>query len=165
MQFHLDTTRLYLNPVTPDDAAFIFELVNTPGWLKFIGDRQVYDLEAAAAYVQKMKGNGAANSWVARLKEGETPIGVVSFLKRDYLDHHDIGFAFLPRFGKQGYAYEAASAVLNNLMATGDYPCIYATTLPDNTNSIQLLEKLGLQFERVIRVGKEDLRLYAITSI
>jgi len=164
MQHHLTTERLFLNSVTSSDAAFILELVNTPGWLKFIGDRKVHDLAAAEAYVQKMRSNQDANSWVVRLKAGENPIGVISFLQRDYLDHRDIGFAFLPGFGKQGYAFEAASAVLNSLMETGSYPCIYATTLPDNVNSIQLLEKLGLQYERVIRVGEEDLRLYAITS-
>lgn len=164
MQHNLITERLFLNSVTSSDAAFILELVNTPGWLKFIGDRQVHTLEAAEAYVQKMMSTPAANSWVVRLKTEKTPIGVISFLQRDYLEHRDIGFAFLPGFGKQGYAFEAASAVLNSLMEEGSYPCIYATTLPDNVNSIQLLEKLGLQYERLIRVGEEDLRLYAITT-
>jgi len=162
MQHNLTTERLVLNSVTSGDAAFILELVNTPGWLKFIGDRKVHDLPAAEAYVQKMRNNQDANSWVVRLKAGEIPIGVISFLQRDYLEHRDIGFAFLPGFGKKGYAFEAASAVLNSLVEEGSYPCIYATTLPDNVNSIQLLEKLGLQYERVIRVGEEDLRLYAI---
>jgi len=164
MQQNLTTGRLFLDSVTSDDAGFILELVNTPGWLKFIGDRKVHDLPAAEAYVQKMMSNQDAKSWVARLKDGKTPIGVISFLQRDYLEHRDIGFAFLPEFGKKGYAFEAASAVLNSLMETGSYPCIYATTLPENINSIQLLEKLGLRYERVIRVGEEDLRLYAIRN-
>ncbi|NUO02585.1 MAG: GNAT family N-acetyltransferase [Saprospiraceae bacterium] len=162
MQHHLTTERLVLNSVTPADAGFVLELVNTPGWLKFIGDRQVHDLAAAEAYAQKMSNTENANSWVVRLRDGKTPIGVVSFLQRDYLEYRDIGFAFLPGYGKQGYAFEAASAVLNSLMEEGSYPCIYATTLPGNVNSIQLLEKLGLHYERMIRVGEEDLRLYAI---
>ncbi len=157
---HFTTDRLTLDLMAVEDAPFMFQLVNTPGWLTFIGDRKVYDLDAANAYVHKLRNTPNANSWVVRLKDEQTPVGVISFLQRDYLEHRDIGFAFLPEYNGHGYAFEAAAKILQEM--AHQHPRILATALPANAPSVRLLEKLGLQFEKMIRVGEEDLRLYAI---
>ena len=100
---------------------------------------------------------------MVKLKDDKTAIGVVTFIKRDYLDHHDIGFAFLPDFCGSGYAYEATLAVLNKMVQQHNHSHILATTIPENSNSIKLLEKLGLQFEKEIKVEKETLHVYAVS--
>ena len=76
-------------------------------------------------------------------------------LKRPSLEDVDIGFAFLPQYWGQGYAYEAAKAVLAHGKKVLGLERVVAITASDNQASIKLLEKLGMTFERMIRV-KED---------
>lgn len=162
----METTseRLSLVPLTEDDHQFIYELVNTKGWLTFIGDRNVGSPAAAIDYILKILDNDKVCYWVARLKDSGTPIGVVTFIQRDYLEHPDIGFAFLPQFSGRGYAYEAAKAVLSAVVASEKIPYVLATTIPENIRSIQLLQKIGLSFEREILVGEETLHVYKVDT-
>ena len=158
------TERLLLEPVKLIDARFIRELVNTAAWLRFIGDRKVNSIADAEAYVQKMIDNPAINYWIVRSKTEETCIGTISLIKRDYLPYHDIGFAFLPAYGKKGYAYEAAVTVLQTFLKEPAFRTIMASAAPDNINSIQLMEKLGLTFKENIEVDNKNLVLYQITA-
>jgi [ribosomal protein S5]-alanine N-acetyltransferase len=160
MQTNISTTRLTLSPLKLNDKAFIFNLVNTPNWIKFIGDRNVYFLEDAANYIQKILDNPDAHYKIVRLKETAQPIGVITLIKRHYLDHHDIGFAFLPDFYKKGYAFEATNTVLEDIISDKTHSQILATTLKDNINSILLLEKLGLTYQKDILVGDDELMVF-----
>lgn len=158
------TERLILNALSHNDTAFIYELVNTPEWIRFIGQRHVTNHEDATNYINRILYNINADYTTVRLKDSLTPIGVITFLQRDYLPHPDIGFAFLPQFGKKGYAYEAAKVVLDSLKQVNSHKTLLATTLPDNVNSIHLLEKLNLQFDKEISVGEEKLLLYTTSD-
>ena len=164
MQDSYTTSRLCLNKVALGDIEFITELVNTQEWIRFIGDKNVRSHEEAIDYIQKLIDNPNINYWVVTKKEGRVPVGIITFIKRDYLDHHDIGFAFLSRHTKQGYAFEAAVAVLLDAMQKPEHTHIVATTVKENRNSIQLLEKLGLQFERETQKENETILLYSITT-
>jgi ribosomal-protein-alanine N-acetyltransferase len=164
MQYNLTTKRLSLNSLTLNDAEFIFELVNTPEWKQFIGDRNIKTITDANEYIHKLMFNPAVNYWVVKLKDTETSIGVITFIKREYLEHHDIGFAFLARYTKKGYAQEATIAVLNEVRKEAVHKLIHATTIKENVNSIQLLKKLGFEFDKEIQVEKEVLLLYSNQS-
>ncbi len=156
--FSISTQRLHIKPLSAADDAFIFELLNTAGWIEFIGNRNIHSLPDAAAYIEKVLGNHQLVYWSVSLMDENKTIGVVTFIKRDYLDFHDIGFAFLPQFSEKGYAYEATKAVLQQLQLEQKLTRILATTIPGNTRSIGLLTKLGLVFEKEIEV--EDLKLH-----
>ena len=160
MAENYQTTRLNLQQLTLEDDAFIFELVNTSGWLTFIGDRNVLSVQDAASYIQRISSSAQINYWVVRIKESLTPIGVVTFIKRDYLDFPDLGFAFLPAYAGQGYAFEASSVVLQHLLETN--ASILATTLAANNTSIRLLEKLGFRYQSAIMNQGTNLLLYRI---
>lgn len=155
------TQRLSLDHITTEDFDFIQKLVNTKGWLEFIGDRKIHSKEDAIAYINKINSTPNFSYWVVRTKSDDIPVGIISFLKRNYLDHYDIGFAFLPQFNGLGYAYEAANEVLKAAKENPDYSPVLATTLPHNTSSIRLLNKLGLEFEKEIKVGNEKLLVYS----
>lgn len=152
----LETARLRLRQLTPDDAAFILGLVNDPSWLRFIGDRNVRTLDDARDYI--LKGPVASYEkhgfglWLVELKAGGTPIGICGLLKRDTLPDVDVGFALLPKFCGQGYITEAGRATLVYGRAKLGLKRIVAITAPDNQASIRVLEKLGLRFEKVIQV-------------
>lgn len=160
MQPTFTTDRLTLHPLHSDDSTFIQHLVNTDGWIQFIGDRHVHTAADARAYVAKIQANMNVMYMVVRLKENEEPIGIVTIIQRDYLPHRDIGFAFLPVYAGKGYAFEAAQAVLDGMVA--EDANVLATTLASNVNSIRLLEKLGLVFNREIEVAGETLLLYGL---
>jgi RimJ/RimL family protein N-acetyltransferase len=158
----LFTERLALRALTPKDSSFVFELMNTPEWIRFIGDRNIRTLEDADGYIQKTLNNASVQYLVACIKEGMVPIGIITIIKRHYLEHHDIGFAFLTRFGKKGYAYEASKAVLDELMKDPKHEGIMATTVKDNENSIRLLKKLGLTLDREIEEQGQVLLVFAL---
>ncbi len=164
MQSSYKTERLLLEKLTLDDTEFISELVNTAEWIKFIGDRNIHTKEDAVAYITRLIYNPAIKYWVVKPKGQETSTGIITLIKRDYLEHHDIGFAFLPRYTKHGYAFEATMAVLNDLAKDDDQTCFLATTLKENMNSIHLLEKLGFNFDKEITVENEKLLLYSADS-
>lgn len=162
----IETDRLRLRELTLDDTAFIIELLNTPGWLQYIGDRNVKSEEQAVAYLQNgpMKGyrEQGYGMWLVEAKDDGTPLGMCGVMKRDHLDTPDIGFAFLPRYNGQGYAAEAASASLSYAKEALGIKKVAAIVLPGNAPSIKLLEKLGLTFVRTFTFpdSEEELLLY-----
>lgn len=162
MQLTFTTERLLLTPLTTDDSHFIQELVNTDGWIQFIGDRNVHSPVDAYVYIQRILDRLDVVYFVARLADSRLPIGVITLIKRDYLPHHDIGFAFLPAYAGHGYAYEAAQAVMNSLVTNHEY--ILATTIPENHYSIKLLQKIGLSFKEAINVEDETLHVYEVAT-
>lgn len=113
----IQTDRLILYHLGINDIDFIYELLNSPAWIKYIGDRGIKTLDDAKKYII----NGPMKSyekfgfglWLTKLKNDETPIGICGLLKRETLNDIDIGFAFLPQYTGKGYAFEAASATLN----------------------------------------------------
>lgn len=161
MKITYNTERLLLNKLCIEDNAFINELVNTQEWIKFIGERNIKTEEDAINYVHKIMNNANINYWVVKLKTDNTSIGIITFIKRDYLEHHDIGFAFLPKYAKNGYAYEAAAVVLKDAVQNANHSQILATTIKENTNSIKLLKKLGLSFKNEMKVGEDLLMIYS----
>lgn len=159
----MHTDRLTLSEINVAHTDFMYELLNTPQWIQFIGDRNIKTKADAAAYINKIRLNPQADYWVVTLKETDTAIGVVTFIKRDYLDDFDIGFAFLERYGKKGYAYEASKRLLDEVRP--NHENIVATVLEHNKNSIHLLQKLGLQFNKQIIVNNESLHLYSTAAV
>jgi ribosomal-protein-alanine N-acetyltransferase len=163
-QFFVATARLSVWPLEVSDAAFIFELLNSEGWIKFIGNRNINDENDAVDYIKKILANNNLNFWVVRLLDDKSKIGIVTFIKRDYLQHHDIGFAFLPKYFGKGYAFEATNAVIKKLIKQNQLSILLATTLPENVDSIGLLKKLGFVFEKEIAGEKELLHLYQASA-
>lgn len=165
----LETNRLLLEKFTVDDAAFMLALLNTPSWIEFIGDRNVRSISEARQYIL----NGAMKTYkqfgfgpyLVKLKAGGVPVGLCGLFKRDTLEDIDIGFAFLPEHAGKGYGYESASAVMTYATATLGLTRITGITTAVNYNSIRLLEKLGLRFEKKImfRPDGEESLLFGVT--
>lgn len=111
----LTTARLIIQVLSVEDDQFIFDLLNSPGWLQHIGDRKITDLEAAQAYIHKqiqLNTSPGFGMHKFMLRSTREPAGLCGFLQRDYLDHPDIGFAILPGFMRNGYTREASEAMI-----------------------------------------------------
>ena len=166
----LETDRLVLRHLDTGDAAFIFDLVNDPDWLRYIGDKGVRTLDDARAYIANgpvaMYGRVGFGLYCVELKSAATSIGICGLIKRDTFADVDIGFAFLPGFRSQGYAAEAARATVAHGFDAIGLRRIIAITSPDNAASGRLLEKVGLRFERMLAIPGEDreVRLYACAA-
>jgi [ribosomal protein S5]-alanine N-acetyltransferase len=157
------TEHLQLDAIEESDSLFMFELLNTEGWIEFIGDRNVTSELQAKEYIRRLKASPSIEYFVVTIRSGGRPIGIVSFVKRDYLEAHDLGFAFLPEFAGRGFAFEAAYTILRAKVSQG-HRLILATTLPNNARSISLLLKLGFSFERHGDNGKDKIRIYRIAD-
>jgi RimJ/RimL family protein N-acetyltransferase len=156
----LETERLVLQEFSIDDAEFILTLLNTPGWLEYIGDKNVRTLEDAANYLENVpiksyKENGFG-LWLTLLRNNNTPIGMCGLIKRESLDDIDIGFALLPEYSKLGYGYEIAQATINYAKHNLGIDKVVAITDSNNVPSIKLLNKLGLQFEKSLNLSEND---------
>jgi RimJ/RimL family protein N-acetyltransferase len=165
----LETPRLVLRWVTTDDAPFIFELLNEPSFLQYIGDKGIRSLEDARNYI--LTGPVASYQrfgfglYLVLLKESGTPIGMCGLLKRDSLPDVDVGYAYRPPFWSNGYAFEAASAVLAHGREVFGLRRIVAITSPDNAGSRALLEKLGLHYEGTLSLSPgQDTHLFAVEA-
>ena len=163
----LETERLNLRRISARDAKFILALLNDPSFIRNIGDKRVRSVSNARSYIR----NNIVASYerfgfglyMVELKDSGSPIGICGLVKREALPDVDIGFAFLPPFWSKGYATESAQAVKAYAIDVVGLKRIAAVTNPDNDGSIGVLEKIGLSFERMIRLGEDEpeIRLYA----
>ena len=162
----IQTARLQLREMELQDDEFILQLLNEAEFLRFIGDKGVRTLSDAREYIRK----GPMDSYrrfgfglyLASLRDGGQPLGICGLVKRDDLADVDVGFAFLSQYWSRGYATESAAAVLAHGKERLQLPRIVAITAPDNYGSIAVLEKIGLQFERMIKLTEysPELKLF-----
>ena len=161
----IQTQRLVLRQLELNDADFILELVNEAAFRQFIGDKGVRTLDDAREYLRK----GPMDSYqrhgfglyAACLSDG-TRIGICGLVKRDGLGDVDVGFAFLSRHRSKGYAVESAAAILEHARRVLGLQRIVAITSPENFSSIAVLEKIGLRFERTVKLAEQapELKLF-----
>ena len=162
----LETERLILRELrTADDAEFVYELLNTPKFIKYIGDRGVTSPDDAAAFIENRyrlsyRDHGFG-LYVVERKSDSVRVGLCGFVKRATLPGPDIGFAFLPEFEGQGYGFESAEAMMKYGRDTLGFTRVLAITSLDNAASGRLLKKLGFTFEQLIENGVETLKLFA----
>jgi len=165
----LETERLTLRHLSPeDDAQFILKLVNEPSFLHYIGDKGVRTLADARRYVvdgplKSYEQNGFG-LYKVELKIDATPIGICGLVKRNALPDADVGFAFLPEYWNKGYAVESAAAVMKYARETLRLGRILAITTPDNEASAKLLGKIGLRFDRKIKLSEDAVEVKLFTS-
>ena len=163
-----ETERLILKPTSEEDAEFIFELLNTPKWIKYIGDRNIKTVENARDYIEtKMFAQlirlGYSNYTLIR-KTDNCKIGTCGLYDRDGLEGIDIGFALLPEYEMKGYAFESANKLINVAFNEFGLTEIFAITVKDNISSQKLLEKLGFKLNGTTKLpdDNEELLLYKI---
>lgn len=163
MEIVVETERLILRKFTLQDAPFVLNLVNTPTWLRFIGDRNVHSIEDAERYLL----NGSLKSYrehgfgfyAVISKDNFECLGMCGLVKRDSLEDVDIGFAFLPNSAGKGYGFEAATATMNLAKNTLKLKRIIAIVDPENEISIGLIKKIGLTYEKMIQLSPDDIEL------
>jgi [ribosomal protein S5]-alanine N-acetyltransferase len=164
----LRTERLNLRRMALDDAEFIVELLNDPDFIRFIGDKGVRTPDDARDYILTGPVDSYARHgfglWVVELKGSGRAVGICGLLKRATLDDVDIGFAFLPEYRSRGYASESAAAVMDHARNVLGLERIVAIINDDNTGSQRVLEKIGMAFDRMIRLSDDGPEIRLMVS-
>ena len=165
----LETERLLLREVVADDARFMLELLNSPGFLENIGDRGVRDEDQARAYIEdrvlsSYRDHGFG-MWLTVQKSDKTPVGLAGLVRREGLEVPDVGYAFIQRVWGRGYAQEAAAAVLAHAQGPLGIPKLAAITSPENFASMAVLRKIGFTYHGMIELpGVERESTYFIAG-
>lgn len=162
------TERLVLRRFTEDDAGLMLAVWNDPAFVHHVGDRgirgEVAAREALRDGILALYRDHGFGPYRVALRADDTPMGICGLFQRDYLDDPDIGFALLPAFCGAGYAFEAATAVMDEARTTLGLKRVTAIVSPGNAASIGLIEKLGLSLDRRMRrpEEEEDILIYAV---
>ena len=141
-----ETKRLFIRPTDIEDSAFILKLLNTPKWLKYIGDRSIKTIKDASVYITnkmlpQLQELGFSNYTVIRKSDG-IKIGTCGLYNRNGIDGIDIGFAFLPEYENKGFAYEASNRIIEAAFNDFKLKTLKAITLENNLSSQKLLKKI-----------------------
>lgn len=162
-KFSIETERLLIQEFEKTDVDFIIELLNSKGWIEYIGNRDIRTKSDAEQYIHKLRSSYIGHGyglWKVSLKYTNNIIGMCGLVKREYLKTPDLGFAFLPQYHNKGYAYEASINIKLYAQKHLGLQSLYAITQPNNTSCLKLLNQLN--FERIYHVllPKEDKPLY-----
>ncbi|CAN5846105.1 GNAT family N-acetyltransferase [soil metagenome] len=161
----LTTKRLSLRTLELDDAAFYLQLVNDPSWITNIGDKGIRSIAAAQDAILKnhiaIEQTMGFSLYVVERSSDQTALGLCGLVKRERFDDLDLGYALLPAYHGQGYAFEAASGVLTYAKNSLGLPRLLGITSLGNIISSRLLEKLGFTFQSILLWKEDDeVRLY-----
>ena len=161
----IQNNRIKLTAMAESNAGFIYTLMTNPNWLEFIGDRNIYGISDANEYIKKVQANPEVNFWVITKNADNTPVGVVTIIKKDYLTYPDIGFALLPAYYRKGYAYEASKLILHSYFSNESNTELLATSLKHNYRSIGLLDKLGFKYKEEILQDGHEMNVYSLSHL
>ncbi len=160
----VETERIIVKEFEKGDAHFILSVLNTPAWLKYIGDRKVKSIADARKYIQTGPFAKERSDRIGLrsiyAKDEDQIVGMCGFLMREYLDAPDLGFALHPHFFRKGYALEACTHLLEWGSIHLKHSVVYAITKPDNASSRHLLLKLEFSEQKTMLRDDELLMLY-----
>ena len=140
----LETQRLQLRNVCPEDASVMFDYRNNEICARYQRG-QTQELSGIEALVAKREGDtltDEGNSLVAvALKETGEMIGEIVVMPNDGC--FTLGYTFSYRYHRKGFAFEALSALTQLLHERYPEMEFISFTDPENIPSRRLLEKLG----------------------
>ncbi|MBC7692234.1 MAG: GNAT family N-acetyltransferase [Methylotenera sp.] len=166
--FLLETPRLKVSRLAIEDAPFMLELLNEPAFIRNIGDKKVRTIADTEKFIQKALTPGfeflGSGMYKVELKDSAERLGLLTLIKRDTLSDVDIGYAFLERHWRNGYALEATTALLHHARDVYGLKRILGVTVPENIPSSRVLEKMGLKLEVKVKFAEDrpECNLYAI---
>jgi RimJ/RimL family protein N-acetyltransferase len=164
----LETPRLRLRWFVAADADFLRALLNDPGWLANIGERNVRTRRQARTWIATrhtaIYGRLGFGFWGVERKSDGALMGMCGLIKRDTLMEADVGYALMPAFRGQGYAREAAAACVRYAREVLGLSSVWGITSPPNTPSATVLKQIGLNDAGVTRLVGEERETWLFKS-
>ena len=162
----LSSERLLIQPTSEEDAVMMYELMNTPSWLEYIGDRNIRSVDDAKSYIRSniisQYERLGYSSFTISLALTNEKIGVCGLYDRESVDGIDLGFALFPQFAGQGFAFEACRKLMEAARDKFSLEELSAITSANNVKSKSLLKKLGFSIKKDIQSNGDSLELWHI---
>ena len=163
----LETTRLVLRELTPDDSQDFFLLNSDPEVMRYTGDTPFDDVSEAhkmlSNYDQYRK--YGVGRWAVIGKENGRFLGFCGLKYSADVDEYDIGFRFFREQWNKGYATEAAKACVDYAFNNINLNMIVGRAMKANTASIKVLSKIGLSYWKDDACGMADGVIYKIERV
>ncbi|WP_400194331.1 GNAT family N-acetyltransferase [Hymenobacter sp. B81] len=160
----LETTRLVLRRLTPDDLDAVHRLDSDPKVMRYIVAPLSY--EGARQYLQEILDNyeqfPGLGRWAVVEKTTGTFVGIHLLKPLEASGHVEVGYRFFPGFWGRGYATEMTRALLRYGFQELGLRQIVAITKPENFASQHVLEKCGFKYQRLAHFYGDEVRFYTI---
>ncbi|MDY7077631.1 MAG: GNAT family N-acetyltransferase [Chloroflexota bacterium] len=144
----IETNRLTIRSFLESDIPEYAAIVSDPEVTEFLGNGSPHSYKQAAAYVYDCIMSEAEEGfarYAVILRETGELIGFCGFKR--VCDYIDFGWRYAKQAWNNGYATEAAAAVLDYGVNTLGLSGIVAESAIENVGSVRVIEKLGMQFE------------------
>ncbi|MCU0569040.1 MAG: GNAT family N-acetyltransferase [Oculatellaceae cyanobacterium Prado106] len=150
MNFTLTTERLQLRPCNADDLTFLYALWTSDRIRYFLFDDRIISQEETRSFIKASLNSFEQHDYGLWLvHHQEQCIGFAGFLHTEAAP--TLIYGMHPDFWGQGYATEAARAVLNDGLSTLNLLKVNADVDELNIASVRVLQKLGMkQVDRAI---------------
>jgi [ribosomal protein S5]-alanine N-acetyltransferase len=166
----IETSRLILRPESIADFPRFYSMTIDPEVMKYIGDGTVFHWTEDVAFekyqerISNRENQDPGNLAVYR-KDINQYIGWCSIGESRFLGKMELSYRFCRDSWSNGYATEAARAIL---IQTFDMTCIrqiFSCTHPENSASIAILKKLGfvLSYHILSRPINREMPVFLVT--
>ncbi|MHB8147876.1 MAG: GNAT family N-acetyltransferase [Vulcanimicrobiaceae bacterium] len=161
----IETERLALRTWMPGDAQEAFAIYGDPEVMRFIQGGPIAR-EAIPAWIEGLMHSSeqaGTGVWPAILKSERRIIGAFGLAPSPWGDVEVTWLLARSAWG-QGYATEAARAVLGYAFSQFGARRVYAAIDLADAHSVALSHRLSMRFDRVVRARRRDLLRYAIET-
>jgi ribosomal-protein-alanine N-acetyltransferase len=144
----IETERLLIRPMQPDDAEPLWEILRDPSTWEFIGPQQVQSLEEARGFVERKAAyhdeHGFA-MWTVVERESGRAVGDCGLQLLEGGPDVELGYHMSAAFRGRGYTTEAARACLAYGLDGLGLASIVAVAWPGHTASQRVMQKCGMR--------------------
>jgi ribosomal-protein-alanine N-acetyltransferase len=146
----LQTERLILRHITPDDFDELYRMNSDPIIMKYVGDgsirnheQMVTELDMLISHYTRKPGLGI---WATVLKSTNTFVGASGLVYYNNTSEIEIGYRMLKEHWNKGYATEASTGLLQYGFENLKLKKIVSSVHTENMASRRVMEKIGMQF-------------------
>lgn len=163
----IETERLLLRKITPDDLAKLIEMRSDPEVNKYLGGTRLQNPEAIAKrmefYLDCYEKNGYGMCIMIWKGTGEE-IGWSGIQPLEDSGEIEVGYGMIKKFWGKGIGYETAMAWLKFGFETAGLERIVAVAIPENEGSWRIMEKCGMKYEKTEDHYGEKCVFYGISK-
>ena len=146
----LETDRLIVRHWLPQDLNLLHAIMSDPSVMRYVWGYQPASEEQIREFIDKCvqeAGDRVWTTWPLVLKENDSLIGYCGFLVRDhgeYKGETEMGWLLAREHWGKGLATEAAKAIMEHGIAKWRFKRIIASARAENSQSLRVMEKIGM---------------------
>ena len=163
----LETERLIIRKLTPDDLGWLIEMRTEPAVYKYLGGTRMQNPEAITKRMQfylecydKFGFGQCAMLW----KETGEAIGASGLQPLEDTGEIEVGYSLKEDYWQKGLGYECARAWLDYGFNNAGLKRIVAVADADNIGSWRIMEKCGMSFEKTAEFYGMQCKFYAVSK-